>query len=381
MSIVIVTGAIAPYTNRLYDSVGAALDGDLTVMTCSEIEPQRKWTFPAPEHYERLTLPGLRAHRSYTSHVYVNPSVLRELARRKPRAILLSGFSPTMMMAGAYAVARGIPLGIMTDGSTETDPGAHSRVHRWMRKTLIPRARFGIGASADSNRLLASYGLAPERCTVVPIVTAWDGPKRFNTFAERPFDLHFCGAIDEHRKGALFLTSVVEKLARNGRKVRIRISGDGPLRDEVARRLAAAGAEAHFDGYLAQHQLAEAYGSAKLFLFPSREEPWGLVANEAIQCGTPVIASTHTTSGRELVGPTGAGVVRKLEVDDWVREIERFLETPTLWNRFQANHHRAGERFSVPRATSAFLTALSGARDETGPPTTTRATPPIAVGN
>ncbi|MBI1383820.1 MAG: glycosyltransferase [Rhizobiales bacterium] len=366
MSIVVVTGAIAPYTNRLYNAVGAALERPLAVLTCSAIEPQRQWSMPQAASYELKTLPGLRLHRSYTSHFYFNPSVIGEIVRRRPQAVLLSGFSPTMVLAGLFAVARGIPIAIMTDGSVETDPGAHSWIHRRMRHLLVPRATFGICASSDSARLLELYGLPRSRSTIVPIVSAWDGPARVPTFEERPFDLHFCGSIDEHRKGVLFFTEVVEELARRGRPPRVRISGDGPLKGEVERRLAAAGVVAQFDGYLRQDQLAEAYGSAKIFCFPSREEPWGLVANEAILCGTPVIASTHTTSGRELVGPFGAGIVRPLDRDSWVKDISDLLDNRSRWQGFQDRHRDAGRWFSLERSRAAFLTALSGALDGAG---------------
>src|SRR3712207_8898759 len=38
-----------------------------------------------------------------------------------------------------------------------------------------------------------------------------------------------------------------------------------------------------------------------------RSDPWGLVANEALQCGTPIIVSPHARAAHELVAPFGAG--------------------------------------------------------------------------
>lgn len=380
VSVVIVTGAIAPYTNRLYNAVGQKLSTSLAVLTCSGVEPQRKWSMPEPTDYELKVLSGLRRHLSYTSHVYVNPSVVLELIRRKPTRIIIDGFSPTMVLAGLYARLRGIPLGIMTDGSVETDPGAHSRMHRWMRKLLVPGAQIGLCASADSARLLALYGLPEARSTVIPIVSTWDAPSHIPDFDARPFDLLFCGAIDDHRKGALFFADVVERLVAKHLGLKVRVAGDGPLRNTLAERLAAAGVEAHFDGYATQAQLPEIYASAKVFCFPSREEPWGLVANEAVLCGTPVVASEHTTSGRELIAPFGLGSVLALDEQLWVRELDGLLSDPQVWHATQARRDEAMSWFSVGRSSELMVDAL--ALDPTAPipRASTTATPSPAAG-
>ena len=87
------------------------------------------------------------------------------------------------------------------------------------------------------------------------------------------------------------------------------------------------------------------------------------MANEAILCGTPIIASDQTTSGRELVGPTGAGLVRELRVDDWVCDIQRLLDDRDRWERIQNHHAKAAEWFALQHSTTAFLGALSAALD------------------
>jgi len=50
-----------------------------------------------------------------------------------------------------------------------------------------------------------------------------------------------------------------------------------------------------FTGYISEIDLREAYNLAKLFVFPSKHEGFGLPVLEAIKCGTPVIASNVTS--------------------------------------------------------------------------------------
>jgi hypothetical protein len=166
MSIVIITGSIAPYTHRLYEAYAQASGEGLTVLACAAIEPHRAWQVPEPEYYKLEVLPGWRRHASYTSHVYLNPAVIPALRRLKPDTIILSGsFSPTMALGSVYARATKTPYGIAIDGALATDPGETSLPHAMMRRLLVPSAKFGICASEASVDLLARWGLPRDRAT------------------------------------------------------------------------------------------------------------------------------------------------------------------------------------------------------------------------
>lgn len=49
----------------------------------------------------------------------------------------------------------------------------------------------------------------------------------------------------------------------------------------------------YFLGNMTQHQLNKLYNIADVFVMPSRREPFGLVALEAMSCGTPVVATNQ----------------------------------------------------------------------------------------
>lgn len=359
--VVIVAGAIAPYTNRLYDALAARGNLELCVMVCVGVEPQRKWAMPVASRYVLKVLPGIRRHVSDLRNIYLNPSVIWELARRRPRAIFIGSFSPTMILAGLYALATRTPFGIMTDGSLEMDPGQWSRVHRWVRRLLVPRATVGIGSSANSGRLLAHYGLAPERIHLMPIVPPWPSPAAVPGYDDRPYDVLFCGALEDERKGAGFFIEVVEEAARRGRRLSVRVAGDGPLLEAMEARFADAGVTARFDGFVQPELLPAVYASAKCFLFPSRGDPWGLVANEAVQCGTPVIGSPHAVSSRELVERFEAGACCPLEVPLWVLTLTAILDDRARWNHHHDARTRAEHWLSLDNAVDALGHAIESA--------------------
>ncbi|MEM8626465.1 MAG: glycosyltransferase [Pseudomonadota bacterium] len=364
MSVTLVVGALAPYTHRLFEAVAERLPVPLHVLTCTGIEPHRQWQFPTPKNYQKHELSGLKWHRSYHSHAYFNPGVINQLHTLDPQVVCIGGFSPTMMLAGAWARATNRRRGLTTDGRRDMDPGERSYVHWAMRKLIVPRAHFGIAASQESAALLAQYGLETTKSAITPIVVPWDPPAPLPGYDERPFDLHFCGALRDYPKGSIFFARTVAKLqedriaAGDTTPVKVRITGDGPDRAQMETMLQDAGVEAQFDGFLNGADLRAAYSSAKVFAFPSRGDPWGLVANEAIQCGTPVLGSVHATSSAELVTPYEVGQVRPLRDDQWVTAMHTMLDDRATWEEMHARCVRAARTFTVDTSARAMSNAL-----------------------
>ena len=81
------------------------------------------------------------------------------------------------------------------------------------------------------------------------------------------------------------------------------LAGDGPLLAELedsVRQLSLHGA-VHFAGMQPTAALPLFYAFASCFILPSVREPWGLVVNEAMASGLPVLVSTHCGCAPDLV--------------------------------------------------------------------------------
>jgi glycosyltransferase involved in cell wall biosynthesis len=87
--------------------------------------------------------------------------------------------------------------------------------------------------------------------------------------------------------------------------VRLVIVGDGPARPELEKRMQHM--PVTFTGYLKGHDLATAYASADMFVFPSDTETFGQVVQEAMASGLPVVgARSGGTIDLVREGVTGA---------------------------------------------------------------------------
>lgn len=103
-------------------------------------------------------------------------------------------------------------------------------------------------------------------------------------------------------KGLRVLVEVLRGLAGRGFAHRAVIVGDGPERDWLASSLPGA----VFEGHLTGDNLAAAYASSDVFLFPSETETFGNVTLEAMSSGLPVVAANATGSNALVIdGVTG----------------------------------------------------------------------------
>ncbi len=121
--------------------------------------------------------------------------------------------------------------------------------------------------------------------------------------------------------------------------MRLVIAGEGPARDEVARRAGelGIGARVVLPGHQSRDQLRALYAQAHVFVLPSERESFGIAALEARAAGLPVLAML-SSGVRDFVTPGREGLLAKDNVE-LSRYIARFaLDAP--FRHYVANRNR-----------------------------------------
>ena len=101
------------------------------------------------------------------------------------------------------------------------------------------------------------------------------------------------------------------RLASQGRSdVYLVLIGSGRMKDELLRRVAGEtdlAARILFLGHQSEDDLPRYYAACDIFVFPTRRDVWGMVLNEAMSAGLPVISSDRAGGAWDLVddGITG----------------------------------------------------------------------------
>ena len=117
------------------------------------------------------------------------------------------------------------------------------------------------------------------------------GPGHEQRPSRGPAQLLFVGPL-VRRKGLHSLLEALRLVMEEGLSFRLSIAGDGPERSSLQREAARTGIgeRVTFEGRVSDQRLIQLYESADVFVFPSRQEGFGLVLVEAMSFGLPIVA-------------------------------------------------------------------------------------------
>jgi glycosyltransferase involved in cell wall biosynthesis len=110
-----------------------------------------------------------------------------------------------------------------------------------------------------------------------------------------------------------------------------------------------------------QADLPSLYCSAKIFLFPSSWDPWGVVANEACAAGQAVMVSTSAGVAGELVVDDDNGFVLPLSIPLWVNRAADLLRDDEMRARFSGRSLDLVRNYNYDRAAQGLVDAIFAA--------------------
>jgi glycosyltransferase involved in cell wall biosynthesis len=123
--------------------------------------------------------------------------------------------------------------------------------------------------------------------------------------------------------------SAAARLRAEGRNLCVLVAGAGPLESEMRAAARATGVPIHMLGFCNQNAMPNAYAAADVLVLPSGRETWGLVANEALACGLPIVLSDAVGSAPDLAGDGSAGRTFPLaNVGALAHAIGQLLDSP-----------------------------------------------------
>lgn len=364
--VTLVTNTPPPYRIPVFQRLSKMPGVRFCALFCARREPNRLWDLPALE-FDHVFLRErfLTVNERY---IHNNPDVLLQLARLKPDIVITDGFNPTHLYGFGYAVLRGLAHIAMTDGTDVSEQGL-GRVHRTVRRIVYARSCAFVPASLGGFRHYESYGVPLERCFKSCLCIDNQAYIRAGSGAEKQFDFIFSGRIEEV-KNPLFALEVAAGAARKlGRRVRMLYAGAGKLEarlKELAKKNAGL-VEVHLHGFAAQSELPALYASARILLFPTLWDPWGVVANEACAAGLPVLVSSQAGVAGELVRNGENGYVCGLDADLWSGHCALLLSQPRLWENFSRRSLSLVQEYTFDHAAQGLLAACRFSMEDKEP--------------
>jgi glycosyltransferase involved in cell wall biosynthesis len=243
----------------------------------------------------------------------------RALDRVQPHAVAIPGWSFTdALSALAWCAHMGTPAVVMSE-STEWDE-RRTPWKEWVKRRLVGMCSAALaGGSAHADYLTA---LGMERGRIFLGYDAVDN----DYFASKAGEVRAADIAMRNKQGLpgrYFLASarfvekknlrrLIEAYARyrtlamdspSAAPWSLALLGDGPLRSALISQVANSGLNDYvrLPGFKQYAELPVYYGLASAFVHASTTEQWGLVVNEAMASGLPVLVSNRCGCARDLV--------------------------------------------------------------------------------
>lgn len=363
LKIVFVTNEAAPYRVPVLNKVAAREGIHLQVVFCCSREPNRFWDLP-PFEFDHVFLRDcyLTVRGRY---IHYNPDILPVLNRFDPDIVVTDGYNPTHLITFGYALAKKKPRVVMTDGTVISEQNL-SIIHRAVRRFVFNRAHAFVAASIGGRQLFESYGIGVDRCFKSCLCTDNDAYQIQTDGIAKKHDFIFCGRIEKVKNPQFALEVARETALRLNRKVSILFVGSGNEEDNARSEALSMSdwVDASFNGFAAQAELPALYHSARIFLFPTLWDPWGVVANEACAAGLPVIVSPNAGAANELVLDGENGFVLPLDVSEWAQRAAELLTSHESWQRSAQRSLEIVSEYTFDHAASGLLDACIFALSE-----------------
>lgn len=328
--IALLINLLAPYRVCVYDEI--AKEADLRVFLSGSESNRTNWhnladgkAWTAKRAWGfTLTLNRRKAGEVFDKRfLHITPGFFWELVKCRPDAVISIEMGFRSLAALLYGTLFRRPVWIWWGGTlhTEQDVGGFKRR---MRGWIARWATRWISYGQTSTEYLESLGVPRER--ILQIQNCVDH-RRFSpdalprfTGLTQPVLLHVGQLIA--RKGLSALVDAAAQLESEGEKFTLLLVGGGPDRDALEVQAREAGlTQIRFEPPISPAEMPGVYTSADVLVFPTREDVWGLVANEAILCGVPVLCSKWAGCAPEVVPPEN--IFEPGDPDEFVAALRR----------------------------------------------------------
>jgi glycosyltransferase involved in cell wall biosynthesis len=318
MKVLYITNIPAPYRIDFWNELGKYCD--LTIWFESKNESNREWQIKnLGNNFKYKFLKGFTVGLDK----HVNISIIHELTKEKFDIYILGSYSsPTEMMALQWLKFKGIPFILNSDGGFIK--GNENFLIKKMKKHFISSASYWLSSGTNCSLYLEYYGAKKERIYEYPfssVTFSHDELRLLSKEEEEKIkkknslrDIVFLtvGRF-VHLKGIDVAIEAFKEIKNDN--VSLIIIGGGPLKSHYERLIKHHGIKnIVIKDFMQKNELINYFKISDVFLLPTRSDVWGLVINEALNFGLPVITTNKAGAAFNIVTENNGFVVNSDDV-------------------------------------------------------------------
>lgn len=323
MKLLFILNIPSPYRVKFFDKLSEKCD--LTVIydrhTASDREDD--WYVESNKKYKEIYLTGI----NYSNDAAITFGIGQYLKKGKYDVVVVGGYATfTQMISIILLKLRHIPYCLNADGIIAVQ---EKILKYFVKKFFIQGASRYLSSGKVTDEYFANHGGVRERIKRYPFTSLDQDDILIDVISkEEKSRLKVMVGCETknmilsvgspiHRKGFDILLETMHHL---GTEADLFIVGGGP-NDECQNVLAKYNLQhIHFVPFMNKEYLAEYYKAADLFVLPTRYDIWGLVINEAMAYGLPVITTNMCNAGLEMISEGNNGYIVPAEDEESLSE-------------------------------------------------------------
>jgi len=351
----------------------------------NEFRAEIQWDVPLLSGYSATFLRNFSWKKNTSFWGCINPGVISTFFKEKNDVVLVFGwalFSNWLIIT--LAIMRSIPIMLISEA-----PYSHENfkkgIRRWIRKRLLGylfcKVDLFLYIGEDNRLFYKSFNVPDDKLIFCPYAVDNERhqssprpPKNADLLTKRVSSENilvlFVGKLIP-KKRPLDLLKAFELLKNDAERpinLELWLVGDGELREECERYIKVHHLESvKIWGFQNQLQLPSFYADADILVLPSGVgETWGLVVNEAMCHGKPIIASHLVGCAKDLVTPTNGMIFEFGNVSQLASCIKFLALNPSLRGSYGNESLRIIGRYNQSASAKSICDAaqsLYGARN------------------
>ncbi len=316
MKVLYIVNVPAPYMVNYFNELGKYCELTVIFEKDRSSERDKSWLDYKCENFKPIILKGISTAVDYA----FAPQIVKYLKKNTYDFIFISNMaSLTGITAINYLKFRKIPYFLESEGGFAKDgKGFKER----FKRNLMKGAERYFSTTPIGDEYFLAYGATADRLVKYPFTSIYE-----KDIVSEPLTREEKGALREelgikesrmilsvgqfiHRKGYDVLLEAASDIPSD---VGIYIVGGEPTEEYQRIKKEKSLDHVHFVGFKKKDELAKYYHASDLFVLPTREDIWGLVINEAMAYGLPVITTDRCIAGLELITNGENGYVIPVE--------------------------------------------------------------------
>ncbi len=355
MKIVIVTQAPTPYRDPVHAKVSQIEGDEVTMIYCSYKEPIRQWNVDSPIQHAIFLKENFTKKKDGFNFVHNNPDVWKHLNKINPDVVVTTGFSPTHLYSWLWTTTHGKKHIIFMDGWKYSESFL-TKKHRIIRKMVYAKTHAFVGPGINTADLYKTYGAQDEQIFISHLCANNELFNIHKSFDEREYDVMFAGRFHELKR-PFFFVDVVAEMKKIRPHTKALLIGGGPLEEELMQMMEKHEIDYYYPGFIQPDQLPLYYSNARMLFFPTQNDAWGLVANEALASGAPVFVTPYAGLINDLVRHEYNGFIMDYDRKLWAEKALYLLDHPEIWLRFSNNSIESVQPYNYDNAAKGLHAA------------------------